>query len=51
MNKPTYRPDPDGFKVPWQRYGKLSQEILKAKYNRLHNHSIGLHVRLSLNHG
>lgn len=34
------------FKMPHQHYGKTAKEFMVQRYNRLHNQSVGLKVRL-----
>lgn len=36
-----YVNDPNGFIAPYELYGEFEEEVLKHKYNKLHNRSYG----------
>lgn len=43
-----YENDPEDFIIPYKLYGKIDEEVLKAKYTKLRKASYGYIVRLGI---
>lgn len=47
-SEPIYQNHPDGFLMPYRRYGREDLEVMYEKYQRLNKYSYGYIVRVGL---